>query len=132
MNNYLAKKTSGFYLTAAAALFTIVGMIFFKSVEGSSSAVFMLLGASLALEVIMVVVTAIAGNKKILELISAICAVLMAGAFIQSLIPQVDNFGYLVSGLYSFNDMKSYILYAAFAVLALICYTAASFMDQSK
>lgn len=132
MNEYLSKKTLGFYLTAAAALLSVIGLIFYRSAMAGVSGVFTLVMIAVAVEIIMVIATAVIGNKKILELSSSICAVVMAGALIMSFIPQVDNLGYLVSGLYSFSDMKSFILYAVFALAALICYIAASFMDQSK
>ena len=38
----------------------------------------------------------------------------------------------LVSGLYSFEDMKAFILYAVFAILTWLGYLAASFMDMQK
>lgn len=132
MKNYLSQKTTGFYLTAAAALLSAVGLIFYRSAMDSASNAFILVGSSLLVEIVMIILTAIIGNKKILEIASTVCAVLMSAALIQSFIPQVDNLGYLVSGLYSFSDMKSFILYAVFVLIALICYIAASFMDHSK
>lgn len=132
MNEYLAKKTPGFYLTVAAAILSAASMIFYRSAESQASVVFQLISISVAVVILMILLTAAMGNKKILELASTICAVLLSAAVILSVIPQVDNLGYLVAGLYSFDDMKSFILYAALSITALICYIAASFMDQSK
>lgn len=132
MNEYLSKKTSGFYLTAAATILSVIGLIFYRSAMARVQDVFTLVMIAAVIEIIMVIVTAVIGNKKILELSSSVCALVVAGALIQSFIPQVDNLGYLVSGLYSFSDMKSFILYAVLTIAALICYIIASFMDQSK
>lgn len=65
-------------------------------------------------------------------LIPTVNALLFSAAIILSIIPQVDSLGYLVSGLYSFEDMKAFILYAVFAILTWLGYLAASFMDMQK
>ena len=91
-----------------------------------------LIVCSILAEVAGIAINRFTGKAGVLMLIPTVNALLFSAAIILSIIPQVDSLGYLVSGLYSFEDMKAFILYAVFAILTWLGYLEASFMDMQK
>lgn len=132
MKEYLSKKTIGFYLTVVATVLVVLGLVNYRAVSGTLQSVFILAGTVVAVEVLMLVLLRVIGYKPFLNFASSICAVLMAAAVIISVATQVDGFGYLVSGLYSFDDMKSYIWFAGLGIAAMVIYIIASFMEMER
>lgn len=132
MKEYLKNKTPGFFLAVAAGIFSIIGLIFYLGVEDQGSAVIPVVAASIILLVAVNGINAACKIAGILGFLSSANALLLSAAVILSIIPQVDNLGYFVSGLYSFADVKAFILYAVFAILAWLGYLASSFMEQQK
>lgn len=56
----------------------------------------------------------------------------MAAALVQSFSPQLDNLGMVVSGLYTFNQIMSFVIFVGFALVAWFLFIAASFMKLGK
>lgn len=100
--------------------------------DNQGAAVLPLIVCSILAEVAGIAINRFTGKAGVLMLIPTVNALLFSAAIILSIIPQVDSLGYLVSGLYSFEDMKAFILYAVFAILTWLGYLAASFMDMQK
>lgn len=112
--------------------YLIVSLLFYLGADNQGAAVLPLIVCSILAEVAGIAINRFTGKAGVLMLIPTVNALLFSAAIILSIIPQVDSLGYLVSGLYSFEDMKAFILYAVFAILTWLGYLAASFMDMQK
>lgn len=132
MSTYLSKKTVGFYITVAAAILSIVGLVFYVGYRGAKTTASVLVAASIVVEVVLIVASKAVGNKPVLNLASTLSAVLLASGIMISLPSQIDGFGYLVAGLYSFDDMRNAIFFLIPGVIALVLYIIASFTDLGK
>ena len=132
MKEYLAKKTIGFYLTVIAAAAAVIGIINYSFASGAASSVLLLTAATVVVEILMIIGLAVLKNRTILNLFPAVCAILMSAAVAFSFGSQVDGLAFLISGLYSFNDMKNFLLFAGFGVIAAVLYIVSSFMDMEK
>ena len=125
-------KSFGFYLSISAGILSVVSLLFYLGADNQGAAVLPLIVCSILAEVAGIAINRFTGKAGVLMLIPTVNALLFSAAIILSIIPQVDSLGYLVSGLYSFEDMKAFILYAVFAILTWLGYLAASFMDMQK
>ena len=132
MREHLANHTVGFYLSISAGILSVVSLLFYLGADNQGAAVLPLIVCSILAEVAGIAINRFTGKAGVLMLIPTVNALLFSAAIILSIIPQVDSLGYLVSGLYSFEDMKAFILYAVFAILTWLGYLAASFMDMQK
>lgn len=132
MNTFLKKKTVGFYLTVLATILTVIGLIFYLSYRSVQVGAIQLTVAAICVEVLLIVVSAVAGNKPILDLASSISAILLAAGVMVSLPSQIDGFGFLAAGLYTFDDIRNGVIYLVLAVVALLFYIVASFMNLGK
>lgn len=113
-------------------ILSVVSLLFYLGADNQGAAVLPLIVCSILAEVAGIAINRFTGKAGVLMLIPTVNALLFSAAIILSIIPQVDSLGYLVSGLYSFEDMKAFILYAVFAILTWLGYLAASFMDMQK
>ena len=132
MKEYLAKKSVGFYLTVIAAIAAVIGVINYISASGATASVMILTAAAVIVEILMIIGLAVLKSRFILNLFPAACAILMSAAVAFSFNTQVDGLGFLISGMYSFDDMKNFLLFAGFGVLAAVLYIISSFMDMEK
>ena len=117
MREHLANHTFGFYLSISAGILSVVSLLFYLGADNQGAAVLPLIVCSILAEVAGIAINRFTGKAGVLMLIPTVNALLFSAAIILSIIPQVDSLGYLVSGLYSFEDMKAFILYAVFAIL---------------
>ena len=69
----------------------------------------------------------IAGAKELINWAAPVNAVVTALTAIMSCSLMLDAFGYVVSGLYQFSQIKSYIVYAVIVVIAVILNVVAGF-----
>lgn len=132
MKAYFEKKTAGFYITALATVLTLVGLFFYGAAENADSRVFLLAGAAIAVEVLLIAGTYFAGNRAVFNLATSASAILMALAVAISFYTQLDAIGYVVSGLYTSDKITSFAVFVVLGVAALIFYCVASFMNLGK
>lgn len=132
MNNYMKNKTLGFYFTVAASVLAAISLILYRPVTGALTLVYELVAAAIVVELLLVILSKVLGNKGIFNLASSICAVLMGGGFIMSFSTQLDAIGYVLSGLYSMNQIIPFVTFAGFAGASMVLYIIASFMDLGK
>lgn len=132
MKEYFQSKTVGFYLTVIATILAIIGLVNYASAPNAISIVYILVGIAIAVEVVMVMLSGILGNKPLLDLASSICAVLMSIAIAISFRTQLDAIGYVVSGLYTLEQIIQFVYFVAFAAVSLLIYIIASYMKLSK
>ena len=132
MKEYMAEKTVGFYITVLATILVIVGLIMYSSVSGKAGEVIPLLVVAIGVEVLLIVLSKVIGNKPVLNLASSINAVLLGYVLVQSFNPQLDAIGYVVSGLYTFDQIQPFVNFVIVAAIAFLLYIVASFMNLGK
>ena len=132
MNDYMANKTIGFYVTVLATILAVVSLVLYLPTTGALALVIGLLAAAIVVEVLLIVVSKVIGNKPVLNLASSINAVLLGYAIVTSFNPQLDAIGYVVSGLYTFDQIQPFVIFVVFAAVTFLLYIIASFMDLGK
>lgn len=132
MKEYLAKKTTGFYLTVLAAILALVALLFYKSAETPAGIVFVLVPIAAVVELVLILGSAFAGNRGVFNLAATVNAVLIAAALVLSFSTQLDYLGWVVSGLYSPNQILSFVTFAAITAVAMLLNVIASYMDLGK
>ena len=132
MKEYLANKTVGFYITVVATVLAIISLVLYTSTTSALGVVYGLICAAIVVEVLLIVLSKVMGNKPVLNLASSVCAVLLGYALVTSFNPQLDAIGYVVSGLYTFDQIRPFVIFAAFLAVTFLLYIIASFMDLGK
>lgn len=132
MKNYLSKKTFGFYLSVIACALALVSVILYGSAGNTMAIVPPLIWAAIGVEILLVVGSAVFGNRNILNLSVVISAVLMGVALAQSFNTQLDALGYAYAGLYTMDQVMPFIRFAAVCALSFLAFIACSFMDLGR
>lgn len=132
MSTYFAKRTVGFYMTVLATVLAAISLVFYQSYQSVKSNAAMLVAAAIVVEVILVVASGMMGNRPILDFAPSLSALLLVAGMMVSLPPMIDGFGYLVSGLFTMDDMRGAVYFLGCGVAALILYIIPSFMSMSK
>ena len=132
MKNYFAKKTFGFYLSVIACILALVSVILYGSAANQMPIVPPLIWAAIGVEVLLIVLSAVMGNKNILNLSVVISAVLMAVALAQSFNSQLDALGYAYAGLYTIDQVMPFIRFAVVCALSFLAFIICAFTDLGK
>lgn len=132
MKNYFAKKTFGFYLSLIAAVLAAVSVALYASASNQIALVSRLIWAAIGVEALLIVLSAALGNKALLNLTTVFCAVLMGTALAQSFSSQLDALGYVVSGLYTMDQIMPFVRFAAVAAVSFLLFIVCSFLDMGK
>ena len=132
MKDYLANKTVGFYISVVACVLALVALVLYVPTTGSLSLVIGLLVAAIVIEVALIAVSWVIGNKAFLNLASSVNAVLLAFAIVTSFNPQLDAIGYVVSGLYTFEQIQPFVNFVIVIAISFLLYLVASFMRLGK
>lgn len=132
MKDYLANKTVGFYISVVACVLALVALVLYVPTAGALSLVIGLLIAAIVIEVALIAVSWVIGNKAFLNLASSINAVLLGYAIVTSFNPQLDAIGYVVSGLYTYDQISGFVNFVIVVAIAFLLYIVASFMNLGK
>ena len=132
MKNYFAKKTFGFYLSVIACLLALVSVILYGMAANQMSIVPKLIWGAIAVEALLIVLSAVLGNRNILNLTVVISAVLMAVALAQSFNSQLDALGYAYAGLYTMDQIMPFIRFVVVAALSFLGFILCSFMNMGR
>ena len=130
--SYLKKQSAAFYMMIVAAILTLVGVIMYQSASVTVQTVTTLSIVIVALTVVMAVLAGLKKELKVLNLCATVLAGLSALTLILSVNSQLDPLGWWFSGLYSFEQVRGYIIFAALLVVALLLYIIASFIDLRR
>ena len=127
MKKTVGEKRFGFYLLMIAAILSLASMVLYNTVLNR-------LGIVYGLSVITVVIAVLAfagekvlGSNELLNWMAPVNAVITALTAIISCSVMLDAFGYVVSGLYQFSQIQSYVIYAVVVVIAMVLNVAAGF-----
>ena len=132
MKDYLANKTVGFYISVVACVLALVALILYLPTTGALALVIGLLVAAIVIEIALIVLTMVMGNKPIFNLAASINTVLLAFAIVTSFNPQLDPIGYVVSGLYTFEQIQPFVNFVIVVAISFLLYIVASFMNLGK
>lgn len=129
---YLENKAIGFYFSILGAVLALAGIIVYRQAKNTEPLIMTLLAAVVLLQTAAVVFLAFVRGRKAVNLVIMADAVLVAAALVLSFRTQVDALGYVVSGLYGFETVKSYGFSAVFMLISLIMYWIASYHGFEK
>ncbi|GAA0799732.1 hypothetical protein GCM10008910_26410 [Faecalicatena orotica] len=129
---YLENKAIGFYFSILGAVLALAGIIVYRQAKNTEPLIMTLLAAVVLLQAAAVVFLAFVRGRKAVNLVIMADAVLVAAALVLSFRTQVDALGYVVSGLYGFETVKSYVFSAVFMLISLIMYWIASYHGFEK
>ena len=129
---YLENKAIGFYFSILGAVLALAGIIVYRQAKNTEPLIMTLLASVVLLQAAAVVFLAFVRGRKAVNLVIMADAVLVAAALVLSFRTQVDALGYVVSGLYGFETVKSYGFSAVFMLISLIMYWIASYHGFEK
>lgn len=129
---YLKNKSVSFYLIALAAVLSVVAVFFYRTAQVTDTAIIALVVISVVVAVAMMVLAGLKSKPRFLNLTATVCAVILAWAFVNSFSAQLDPLGWWISGLYTFEQVVGFIVFAVLILLAVILNLVASFIDLQK
>ncbi len=130
--SYLKGKKASFYLMIIAAVLALIGLPFYRQSTIVQPIVQTMVIIGAALTAVMAVLAALKSRPRILNLCPTVIAVVFASALILSVNQQLDPLGLWISGLYSFDQVRGYIIFAVLLGIALILDVVASFIDLQE
>lgn len=125
-------KAVGFYLTLAATVLSIVGLVLYTNVLYKLPVVYVFCIAAIVLTVV-VLVGAFTGKKiPAADYLPVINAALMACAAVWAVYLMVNQIGYVIAELDDKSTIMGLIYFEVAAVVAMLLNIVASFMRQEK
>ena len=124
------KKSVGFFIEILAAIVGIVSVVLYGSSYMTSQNAYIFLIAA----VVVALVGALGAQKKpeICNWAAPVAATLAAAGIAYSITVMSDAIGYVISGLYSMDDIKSWITFMVVACIAWLLYLIAGFTGMAK
>lgn len=129
---YLENKSFGFYVSIAAAILALAGLILYRKAMNTERVIVVLLASSVGIWAAAAVFLAFVKGNRWLNLVITADAVMVAGAMVLSLCTQVDALGYVVSGLYGVETVQFYVMSAMCMAISLILYVISSYYGFEK
>ena len=126
-----AKKSIGFFILAAAAAVSIVSIVLYGSSYSTTPKAYAFMAAAAVVAAAALVVGQMTGNR-ICNWAGIAAAALMAAGLGWSLTVMVDAIGYVISGLYQFSTLQSYITFAICAGIGWFLYMVSGFTGILK
>ena len=126
-----AKKSVGFFVLAAAAVVSVISIILYGSAMNKATSAYGFMIAAAVVACAALVLGAVSGNK-LANWGGALAAVLRMAGLGWSLTVMVDAIGYVISGLYQFSLLQSYITFAVCGGIAWLLFLVSSFMSVVK
>lgn len=128
----IADKRIGFYLAIAAVLASIISLPFYLQTEYSQTIVMVLIIVEVALGILDLLMGLFvrfgesrSSLKEICNCILIVVSVVLAVAMVISTYTQVDDIGFVVSGMRSYDIIASYMTSVIMLVVSLVLYIAA-------
>lgn len=128
---YLKNKTVSFYLIVLAAVLSLIALPLYKTASISESNVIVIVIVAAVVAVAMIVLAGV-GKFRFLNLTATVCAILLTCGLVMSINAQLDPLGWWVAGLYTYDQVKGYIFFAALVGIAILLDLVASFIDLQK
>ena len=132
MSTVKAKKSIGFFIIAVAAVVGIVGIALYGKSYSTNSKAYGFMIAAVIVAAVALVIGQVAGKAAIVNWGGVCAAALMAAGLGWSLTVMVDAIGYVISGLFQFSTLQSYITYAICAGIGWLLYLVSGFSGILK
>ena len=126
------KKTFGFYLSALSAVLALAGILLYDRVLSTNDIVRPLLIISVALSVLVLVLTAIKGSIPGSNLLPLAAAVLCMGAVAMSISPMASTVVFAFMGMSPMSSVQSYLIFAGVGLAAWFLNVIAAFTGIVK
>ncbi len=124
------KRTIGFYIEFAAAVVGLVSAVLYGSsmITTKNAYVFIIAAAVVA------VISAFAAGKtpKLFNWGAPVAAALMAAGIAYSITVMSDPIGYFISGLYTIDDLRTWITFMVVAGISWLLYMIAGFTGMVR
>ena len=128
MNDTKAKKSIGFYILAAAAVVSVISIVLYGSAMNKTTNAYIFMIAAAVVAVAALALGAVK-SSKLANWGGCCAAVLMMAGLAWSLTAMVDAIGYVISGLYQFSLLQTYITFAICGGIAWVLFLVSSFMN---
>jgi hypothetical protein len=125
-------KAVGFYLTLIAAILSIVACVLYKTVMYRMGIVYVFCIAAVVLAAVVIALSAKGGFSKAADFLPVVNAILMASAAVWGANLMVNEIGYVIAALDSFDAIQTFVIFEVVACISLILNLVSSFMKQSK
>lgn len=132
MKKCLENKAAGFYLSALAAILSVVGMLLYSRSMYKETIVYVLLAAHIIIFCIVTGLSAVCGNKKIFRSVTLVNAVLLASVLVQSLNPMVNQIGFVFSGLDPMSTISGFLVFTVICFVGMVLNVVASYLRYTK
>lgn len=129
---YLENKAIGFYMSVAAAILALAGLCVYHAAPNAENNVMAILAAVVVLQIAGLAVLAFIKGKELPNLILTANTVLMAAALVNSFRTQLDKLGYVVSGLYDFSTVQTFVVSAVLMLLSMVIFLISSWSGFEK
>ena len=120
----------GFYVAVCAAVVGLISIILYGSSYNTSKEAYIFLIAGVAVAAVSIFGSLAA--PKLFNWGAPVAAALTACGFAFSATVMADPIGYVISGLYSFDTLTSYIRFAVLAGIALVLLIVVGFTGIAK
>jgi hypothetical protein len=128
----MKNKALGFYLAAAVAVLSLVGVIVYGSVLVQDSIVTVLMIAAVVLAAATAVLGKLIDNNWIVALIPVVNSAVITLAIGAAFLPMVDQIAYVITALDPFSTIASLVIFAVVAVIALVANVVSCFVSHEK
>lgn len=128
----MKNKALGFYLAAAVAVLSLVGVVVYGSVLVQDSIVTVLMIAAVVLAAATAVLGKLIDNNWIVALIPVVNSAVITLAIGAAFLPMVDQIAYVVTALDPFSTISALVIFAVIAVVALVANVVSCFVSHEK
>jgi hypothetical protein len=128
----MKNKTVGFYITLVAAILSAIACLLYRSVMYRLGVVYVLCIVAVVFAVLAVAASFKGSAGKLCDFVPVVNAVLMASAAVWGVNLMVNELGYVVADLDTFDAIQSFIVFEVVAVVSLILNIVGSFMKQHE
>lgn len=130
-NNVKPATGIGFIILAAAAVVGVISIVLYGSAMNKSTNAYIFMAAAVAVAVISLIIGKMNG-AGISNWGGAFAAMLMAAGLAWSLTVMVDAIGYVISGLYQFSLLQTYITFTICAGISWLLFVISGFAGVVK
>lgn len=132
MNESKAKVSLGFIILVAAAAVSAVSLVLYRTAYSTNNNAYGFMIAAIVVAVIALAINATGKGGAIINWAAPVCAALYAAGLGWSLTSMVDAIGYVISGLFEFSTLQTYISFCIVAGISWLLYLVCGFMGIDK
>lgn len=124
------KRNVGFYLNILSFIAVVAGLVVYQSAANRMTVVTVLLAASAVVIAVMNFIPSVGGLRRDESPVLILSVVLSAAALVSSFYSQINQIGYVISGLDPISILTAYIISVCCMAFAVIAGVISSFCKQ--